>query len=121
MLSPRSISLLLSILLLAARVAQGQVFSAPPPAAPRDFAVMAWGGSPADPAQLRLMKEAGLNISGFCTPEDLDRVHEAGLSCFVSDNRISGYDWEKMPGEAEVQSRRKRYTQADFDRGQEAA
>jgi hypothetical protein len=33
--------------------------------APKDFAVMAWGNSPSDPEQLRGMREAGLNISGF--------------------------------------------------------
>ena len=38
----------------------------PAPPAPQDFAVMAWGGSPSDPEQLRGMREAGLNISGFC-------------------------------------------------------
>jgi hypothetical protein len=36
----------------------------PPPASPKDFAVMAWGDSPSDPEQLRGMREAGLNISG---------------------------------------------------------
>ena len=29
----------------------------------REFPVMAWGSSPADPEQLQGMKEAGLNIS----------------------------------------------------------
>jgi len=100
----RSASLLLSFLFLAARVVQGQTLSPPRPAPPRDFAVMAWGDSPSDPGQLRLMKEAGLNISGFCQAEDLDRVNDAGLSCFVTDKRVAGYDWEKLPGEDEVQS-----------------
>ena len=60
----------------------------PPPAAPKDFAVMAWGDSPSDPEQLRGMREAGLNISGFCRVEDLERVRDAGLTCFVSDKRV---------------------------------
>ncbi len=60
----------------------------PPPAAPKDFAVMAWGGSPSDPEQLRGMREAGLNISGFCGVEDLQRVRAAGLTCFVSDKLL---------------------------------
>jgi hypothetical protein len=60
----------------------------PPPAAPKDFAVMAWGDSPSDPEQLRGMREAGLNISGFCRVEDLERVRAAGLTCFVSDKLL---------------------------------
>ena len=40
-------------------------------APPRDSAVMAWGSSPSDPEQLQFMKQAGLNISGFCRAEDL--------------------------------------------------
>jgi hypothetical protein len=69
---------------------------------PRDFAVMAWGDSPSDPAQLRLMHDAGLNISGFCNANDLDRVAAAGLTCFVSDPRANGYDWTRMPSDAEL-------------------
>jgi hypothetical protein len=38
----------------------------PKPIAPKEFAVMAWGDSPSDTEQLRGMKDAGLNISGFC-------------------------------------------------------
>jgi len=68
----------------------------------RDFPVMAWGSSPADPEQLVGMKEAGLNISGFCRAEHVDRVHAAGLSCFVSDKRINGYDFAKLPPEEEI-------------------
>ncbi len=68
----------------------------------RQFAIMAWGDSPSDPEQLRLMKETGLNISGFCRVEDLEKVRAAGLSCFVSDKRAKGYDWEKLPPEAEI-------------------
>jgi hypothetical protein len=91
-------------MLLAAQVAQNQTLSPPRPAPPRDFGVMAWGDSPSDPVQLGLMKEAGLNISGFCRAEDLDRVNDAGLSCFVTDKRVAGYDWEKPRSEDEVQS-----------------
>ena len=50
---------------------------------PKDFAVMAWGDSPSDPDPLRGMKEAGLNISGFCNAEDLEKVRAAGLTCFM--------------------------------------
>src|SRR6478736_6777968 len=69
---------------LLAATAWGQTSRHPKPAAPKDFAVMAWGGSPSDAEQLRGMREAGLNISGFCRIEDLDSVRAAGLTCFVS-------------------------------------
>jgi hypothetical protein len=68
-----------------------QPFRRPEPVAPKDFAVMAWGGSPSDPEQLRGMREAGLNISGFCHVGDIERVRAAGLTCFVSDKRIESF------------------------------
>ena len=60
---------------------------------------MAWGNSPSDPAQLRGMKDAGLNISGFCRGEDLNEVNKAGLTCFVRDTRANGYDWTHLPSD----------------------
>jgi hypothetical protein len=63
---------------------------------------MAWGDSPSDPEQLRSMREAGLNISGFCRAADLDRVAASGLTCFVSDDRANGYDWAHLPPESEL-------------------
>jgi hypothetical protein len=68
----------------------------------RTFPIMAWGGAPSQPEQLKLMYEAGLNAAGFCRTEDVGRVADAGLSCFVSDKRINGYDWGNMPPEAEI-------------------
>ncbi len=67
------------------------------PVAARDFPVMAWGSSPSDPGQLREMAEAGLNASGFCRAADLDRVRDAGLACFVTDERARDYDWSALP------------------------
>jgi hypothetical protein len=72
---------------------------------PRDFAVMAWSESPSDPELLRGMKEAGLNITGFCRTEDLAKVNDAGLTCFVSDPRVNGYDWKKLPAETEIRQK----------------
>jgi hypothetical protein len=69
----------------------------PVPVSPKEFAVMAWGDSPSDPDALRGMKEAGLNISGFCRAEDLDRVKAAGLTCFVNDPKITAYTPDKLP------------------------
>jgi hypothetical protein len=80
----------------------GQAIYNPEPPPPERFAIMAWGRSPSDPEQLRGMKEAGLNISGFCRPEDIEQVLQAGLACFVSDKRINGYDWERLPPEVEL-------------------
>jgi hypothetical protein len=92
---------LLSIL----TTAWAQQFRAPLPPAPKNFAIMAWGDAPSDPGQLRGMHDAGLNIAGFCRPQDLDKIRDAGLACFVSDPRINGYDWQALPPDSEIRSR----------------
>ncbi len=84
--------------------ALAQSISRPDRISPRDFAIMAWGSSSSDPEQLHLMHEAGLNISGFCRVEDLDRVHNAGLTCFISDKRANGYPWASLPAEEQIKS-----------------
>ncbi|HEY7305328.1 MAG TPA: hypothetical protein VH601_14485 [Bryobacteraceae bacterium] len=84
-------------LLLFASLALSQTRSQPQPVPPKEFAVMAWGGSPSDAGQLRGMKDAGLNISGFCRAEDLDRVKAAGLTCFVNDPKLTSYTPEHLP------------------------
>lgn len=94
---------LLVFVVLAATV-YPQALYRPQPVAAREFAVMAWGSSPSDPEQLRGMKDAGLNISGFCRVADLDQVSAAGLVCFVSDKRINAYDWEKLPPEDQLRA-----------------
>lgn len=91
----------LPIVLLAA-AAFPREFARPALVAAKDFPVMAWGGSPSDPDVLKGMREAGLNISGFCSAKDLDRVNAAGLTCFVSDSRINGYPLLNLPPEAEI-------------------
>lgn len=98
------LTVLLLILLWSSLPLQAQVFH-PAPVAPRDFALMAWGTSPASPARLREMREAGLNISGFCAPQDVKKVAAAGLSCFVSDPRVNGYSWDHMPPAGELQNK----------------
>ncbi len=90
------------MLLAAALIAQPQMFHDPQRVPARTFPIMAWGGAPSDPAQLRLMKEAGLNVAGFCRPEDAGKVNDAGLTCFVSDDRVNGYDWSKLPPDEEI-------------------
>ena len=82
-----------------------QQFPTLEPPAPKSFAIMAWGDAPSDMAQLRGMRDAGLNIAGFCRAEDLDKVRDAGLACFVSDPRIGGYDWQALPPDSEIRGR----------------
>ncbi|MGO8737106.1 MAG: hypothetical protein ACLQVM_30445 [Terriglobia bacterium] len=101
----RWISTLLFVVFTLLPAARGQTTAQVKPVSPRDFVIMAWGTSPTDPEQLRGMKEAGLNVSGFCRPEELDRVKAAGLTCFVTDPRVNDYDWEKMPADAELRQR----------------
>ncbi len=89
-------------LLLLLSPAFAQTPHRPPPAAPKDFAVMAWGSSPSDPEQLRGMSEAGLNISGFCGVEDLERVQAAGLTCFVSDKNLESDSPLGLPPDEQI-------------------
>lgn len=100
----KQFGLLLCLFLVggALKVAPAQGFPKPPEVSPHEFALMAWGQSPSDPNQLHWMRKAGLNISGFCSPADLDKVHAADLSCFVTDPRVNGYDWAHMPDKKEV-------------------
>ena len=99
------ISTLLLMVFILVPAVHGQTTAQVKPASPHDFMIRAWGSSPSDPEQLAGMKEAGLNVSGFCRPEDLDRVKAAGLACFVADLRVSDYDWEKLPADAELRQR----------------
>lgn len=79
-----------------------QMFHNPERVPARTFPIMAWGGAPSQPEQLRLMYEAGLNAAGFCRVEDAGKVKDAGLACFVSDRRVNGYDWSSLPPDAEI-------------------
>jgi len=69
---------------------------------PRDFAIMAWGDSPSDLNQLQGMRDAGLNISGFCRAADLEQVKAAGLTCFVNDRVIDELDPLRLPADDEI-------------------
>src|SRR5208337_27889 len=101
----RRITALPLMLFMLVPAARGQTTTQVKQVSPREFVIMAWGSSPTDPEQLAGMKEAGLNVSGFCRPEELDRVRAAGLSCFVTDPRVNEYDWEKLPADAELRQR----------------
>src|SRR3974390_213731 len=74
----------------------------PAPVDPKQFAVMAWGESPSDAEQLRGMRDAGLNLSGFCRAADVDKVKAAGLACFVSEPQIAGLDLMRLPSDEEI-------------------
>ena len=63
---------------------------------------MAWGETRTEAADLHAMREAGLNITGFCTPADVPRVRAAGLACLLRDPKPSAYDWARPPVDAEV-------------------
>jgi hypothetical protein len=93
---------LVTMLLLLAPAVRAQGMHHPMPVDPKQFAVMAWGDSPSDTAQLSGMREAGLNISGFCQVADLEKVRAAGLTCFVGDPRISEMDLMHLPPETEI-------------------
>ncbi|MBI5083680.1 MAG: hypothetical protein HZB13_03655 [Acidobacteria bacterium] len=73
-----------------------------PRVSPQVFPIMAWGGSPSDPESLQLMKQAGLNVSGFCRVEDLDRVRDAGLTCFVSDPQLHKFVAANQATDSEI-------------------
>jgi hypothetical protein len=93
------------ILVFAATGAiQAQMFHDPARVDAREFPIMAWGGAPSDAAQLKGMKEAGLNIAGFCRVDDASKVRDAGLACFVSDRRVNGYDWSNLPDEQQMRA-----------------
>ncbi|MCL4401717.1 MAG: hypothetical protein M1436_03500, partial [Acidobacteria bacterium] len=87
----------IALALLSVAPAQQEWVSRPRPVTAGEFPVMAWNPSPSDPQQLQWMRQAGLNVSGFCRVEDLDKVAAAGLTCLVDDKRANGYDWKQLP------------------------
>ncbi len=99
------VALIVFLLSGEAMSACAQSFVEPPQISPRDFALMAWDQSPSDPHQLDLMRQAGLNISGFCSPGELGLVQAAKLSCFVTSDRANGYDWTEMPDKKELREK----------------
>src|SRR6185295_10351054 len=91
-----------TLMLISTATARSQHIQHPAPVDPKQFAVMAWGQSPSDTDQLRGMREAGLNVSGFCRPADIEKVRAAGLTCFISDRQISGLDLLHLPPDDEI-------------------
>jgi hypothetical protein len=70
------------------------------------FPIMAWDGVPNDLAVLKKMHDCGLTVAGFAPPAALDACQAAGLKAIVSDQRVSGYDWQKV----DAKDARKRVT-----------
>jgi hypothetical protein len=55
-----------------------------------------WETSLSNPDVLKSMKDCGLTQAGFVKPEDLDKVHAAGLQAFVYDPRCYQYDFRNV-------------------------
>src|SRR5260221_9347509 len=90
---------------LAAFVHAQSTSTGPRPVTAQEFGIMAWGGSPSDPEQLYAMQQAGLNISGFCRAEDVGQVHGVGLTCFLSDPKITDAEWRSNASDAEMRAK----------------
>lgn len=60
------------------------------------FPLMAWNWIPSDPSAFAQLRECGLTVAGFVSPQDLDRCQAAGLKAIVSDPRASRYDWANV-------------------------
>jgi len=71
------------------------------------FPIMAWDGVPNDAAVLKKMHDCGLTVAGFVPPAALDACQAAGLKAIVSDQRVGGYDWQKV----DAKDARKRVTE----------
>src|ERR1700760_21653 len=77
----------------------------PKAVAVHDIALMGWGPISSDPESLKDVREAGLNVGGFCHVSDLPSIEAAGLTCFVDDPRVNGYDWKNLPSDDVLKER----------------
>jgi hypothetical protein len=60
------------------------------------FPLMAWNSVPSDAATFKQMRQCGLTVAGFVSPQELDLCQAAGLKAIVSDPRASNYDWKHV-------------------------
>ncbi len=60
----------------------------PPLVAPEQFPVFPWDVIKPSKAAYEEARACGFNLAGFVHVEDLDKVRDAGLKCFVSDPSI---------------------------------
>ena len=78
----------------------------PKVASVHDIALMGWGPiSSPDADTLKDMRKAAFNVAGFCHVSDLPSIEAAGLTCFVDDPRVNGYDWKKLPADNVLKDR----------------
>jgi hypothetical protein len=72
---------------------------------PEHFAILPWGGVPADEKVLQEIKECGFNLAGFVNPDGLDAVAAAGLKCIVSGHGTHVGDDQARLDDAEIAKR----------------
>lgn len=72
---------------------------------PEEFAILAWGGVPADAAQMRGIREAGCNLAGIVPQVNLDLVRDAGLKCFVTSGETHVSDENARLPDDEIETR----------------
>jgi len=96
------LALLIAVLLAPAVLAEGWTHQ-PVHVSAREFPIMAWSGSPSEIENLRLMKEAGLNLSGFCRVEELDAGRDAGLMCIVARTPLEAMGDKPETTDAQIQ------------------
>lgn len=72
---------------------------------PDEFAILPWSSTPGDEAALKGIRECGFNLAGFVSPNDLDKVSQAGLKCIVlyGNNRVN--DAEAQLDDKEIAKR----------------
>jgi hypothetical protein len=73
--------------------------------APEDFAILPWGGTPADKETLDDIYRCGFNLAGFVSPEGLDAVAAAKLKCIVSAHGLHVGDDAASLDDAEITRR----------------
>jgi hypothetical protein len=97
------LAVLVSVL-LSRDSAFSQQFASPLPVSPHEFAVMPWDRVSSVAEVLQGIKDAGMNMAGFCRPEDVDLVRAAGLTCILEDPKLGAYDWDQLPPEEQIRN-----------------
>ena len=69
---------------------------------PQEFAILAWGWTPGEPATLADLKRCGFNLAGFVRADELDAVAAAGLQAIVFDNATHASDAATALDQAEI-------------------
>ncbi len=72
---------------------------------PEEFALLPWGWTPDDEAQMEGIRECGFNLAGFVTEKTLDTCQKVGLKAIVSTPTMHAGDAECELSQEEVDSR----------------